>query len=267
MKTTGQGSTASSWKFPEMRRFSSVKGFSLMELMIGVFLSTLLLSGIIQLLAGSVSAYRLQLEQSRLEESASYALDVLNSHISQAGFRPEPWDSQSELAALTGESINGVSLAGDQLGLQRWSRQNCYGNENPVLDDTGQPAYYLLQIRFAVKSDKNLSMTCRYGPDASLLQTQVNNFGLVENVESMQVVYAKDSDGDHVADGWVTAQAWQQEGSVLAVKVALLLFTNRAVAPENGATITLLDETLNVPADGYLRKVRLLTATIQGRLK
>ncbi|MBT8074589.1 MAG: hypothetical protein HKP21_12875, partial [Xanthomonadales bacterium] len=76
-----------------------------------------------------------------------------------------------------------------------------------------------------------------------------------------------DSDGDHVADRWVTAQAWQQEGSVLAVKVALLLFTNRAVAPANGATITLLDETLNVPADGYLRKVRLLTATIQGRLK
>jgi type IV pilus assembly protein PilW len=250
-----------------MRDFNSNHGFSLMELMIGVFLSTLLLSGIIQLLAGSVSAYRLQLEQSRLEESASYALDVLSSHISQAGFQPEPWDGESRLSALTGESLNGASQAGDQLGLQRWSRQNCYGNENPILDGDGLPAHYLLQVRISVKSDKNLAMTCRYGPDASLLQTQINNFGLVENVESIQVVYAEDTDGDNVADGWVTAQAWQQESNVLALKIAMLLFTRQPVAPANGESVTLLDETISVPADGYLRKIRLLTATIQGRLK
>lgn len=267
MKKTSQGSTASSWKFPEMRRPGSIDGFSLVELMIGVFLSSLLLSGIIQLLAGSVSAYRLQLEQSRLEESASYAVDVLNTHISQAGFQPNPWDSEYALAALTGESLDGVSPAGDQLGLQRWSRHNCYGNENPVLDGTGRPAFYLLQVRIAVKSDKNLAMTCRYGPDASLLQTQINNFGLVENVESMQILYAKDADGDSIADGWVTAQAWHEESSVLAVKVAMLLFTNHALAPANGESITLLDETINVPDDGLLRKTRLLTATIRGRLK
>jgi hypothetical protein len=235
--------------------------------MIGVFLSTVLLSGIVQLMAGSAAAYRLQLEQSRLEESARYASDVLTSHVSQAGYRPRPWNSQTQLPALTADAVNGTSLAGDQLGLQRWSRHNCYGNKNPALDEDGQPAYYLLRVRFAVNNTRSLAVTCGYGPDASQLQTQINNFGLVENVESMQVAYANDADGDNIADGWVTAGAWQQENSILAVKVAMLMVTSHAVGATNSEIISLLDESIDVPADGHLRKARSLTATIQGRLR
>ena len=110
-------------------------GFSLMEVMIGVFLSTLLVSGIIQLLGGSVSVYRLQLSQGQLEESARYARDVLTSHISQAGYQPEPWQDQPELPALTDEALDGGLQPGDQLGLQRWSMQNCYGNEKDCTYD------------------------------------------------------------------------------------------------------------------------------------
>ncbi len=53
--------------------FRTHHGFSLMEVMIGVSLSTLLMTGIVQLLSGSVLAYRLQLSQSQLEESGRYA--------------------------------------------------------------------------------------------------------------------------------------------------------------------------------------------------
>ncbi|MDX2418890.1 MAG: prepilin-type N-terminal cleavage/methylation domain-containing protein, partial [Xanthomonadales bacterium] len=107
-----------------MKMIRVQRGFSLMEVMIGVFLSTLLMSGIIQLMGGSVSAYRLQLNQSQVEESFRYARDVLNTHITQAGFQPKPWQNQSGIKALTDESLNGVSSAADQLGLQRWSRYN-----------------------------------------------------------------------------------------------------------------------------------------------
>jgi type II secretory pathway component PulJ len=246
--------------------FRAYRGFSLMEVMIGVFLSTLLTSGIVQLLGGSVSAYRLQLSQGQLEESARYARDVLVSHINQAGFQPEPWLDLPDLPALTGEALDGSLQPGDQLGLQRWSMRNCYGNENPITDSNGQAVFYLLQVRFFVNSSNNLAITCRYGPDASALTTQINNFGLVEDVESMQVLYAQDRDDDQIADSWVTGQAWQQESNIRAIKIALLLSTPQPFRQINSEQVTLLDQTITTPADGHLRKVSVLTSAIRGRL-
>lgn len=243
------------------------KGYSLMEVLIGVFLSSLLISGIVQLLASSVSTYRLQLGLSTMEESSRYARDVLLSHITQAGFVPQPWNPAWQLPALSDETQNGSTDSGDQLGLQRWSSQNCYGNENPVKDDDGQAAFYLLQTRFRINNAKNLAMTCRYGPGATQLTTQINNYGLVEDVESMQILFAEDRDGDRIADRWVTSQAWQQESNIQAIKVALLLSTRQAIEQTVNQPFTLLDETLFPPADGRLRKVSTLTAAIRGRLK
>ncbi len=250
-----------------MFNISATKGFSLMEVLIAVFLSSLLISGIVQLLTTSVSTYRLQLGLSQLEESGRYARDVLINHITQAGYRPQPWEPAFQLPAVTIETLNGGSKPGDQLGLQRWSSQNCYGNDNPVKDGDGQAAFYLLQARFRINASDNLAITCRYGPDASQMTTQINNFGLVEDVESMQVLFAEDRDGDNIADSWVAGQAWLQESNIKAVKVALLLSTRQPFDQTANQPLTLLDETVIPPADGRLRRVNTLTAAIRGRLK
>jgi len=251
----------------EVTRIGTGNGFTLLELLIAVFLSTLLTTGIVKLISGSVSAYRLQISQSGLEESGHYARDVLVSHISQAGYQPKPWNDTPPFAALTTESMNSVSPDGDQLGLQRWSRQNCYGKDNPLTDDENQPAFHLLQSRFRVTSSNNLGMTCRYGPDDSQLVTQINNFGLVEDVESMQVLYAEDRNGDDIPDSWVTGQAWQSESNIRAVKLALLLSTRQPFDRAESSQITLLDETITTPMDGHLRKVASLTTAIRGRVR
>jgi type IV pilus assembly protein PilW len=266
MKAATQTSTDIRWWSPEVKVLDVSRGYTLMEVMIGMFLTTLLISGIVQLLSGSVSTYRLQLNQGQLEESARYARDILVSHISQAGFQPEPWQEGPALAAITSESLDAGQLPGDQLGLQRWSKRNCYGNENSVTDDDGQPEYYLLQARFQVNGNNNLAMTCRFGPDVAGLQTQINNFGLVENVDSMQVLYAEDRDDDRVADTWVTAQAWQQESNIRSVKIALLLSTQQPFKQHASEQITLLDQSISSPADGRLRRVSLITSAIRGRL-
>lgn len=243
------------------------RGFSLLELMIGVCLSTLLLSGIMQLVSGSVSAYRLQLGLGQVQDSGRYARDVLLSHTVQSGFHPQPWLNPLGFPALTGDSVDGGASAADQLGLQRWSRQNCYGNANPVTDGDGRPAFYLLRARFSVNASNNLAIRCQYGPDASSLQTQVNNFGLVEDVESMQVLYAEDRDDDGVADGWVKAGEWLQESNVRAIRLALLLSTQQAFDKAASTDLTLLDQAITTPADGHLRSVWTLTAAIRGRLR
>lgn len=94
----------------------------------------------------------------------------------------------------------------------------------------------------------------------------MNNFGLVEDVESMQVLYAEDRDGDNIADSWVTGQDWLQESNILSIKVALLLSTRQPFRQPASEHITLLDQTITTPADGHLRRVSLLTSAIRGRL-
>jgi len=242
-------------------------GFSLLELMIGVCLSTILLSGVVLLVNASVSAYRLQLALGQLQDSGRYARDVLLSHIRQSGFQPSPWLNPAGFPALTGDSLEGGTTAPDSLGVQRWSRQNCYGNDNSVTDSDGLPAFYLLRTRFSVNATSNLAIRCQYGPDAANLKTQMNNFGLVEDVESMQVLYAEDRDGDEIADTWVKAGAWLQESNVRAVKLALLLSTQQAFDQAAGSDFTLLDQPMTTPADGHLRRVWTVTAAIRGRLR
>lgn len=242
-------------------------GFSLMEVLIAIFLTTVLTGGIVQLMVGSVSAYRLQLGQGGLEESSHYARDILVSHISQAGYQAEPWSGQPWLPAITSESLNNTTSKGDHLGLQRWSRHDCYGNENPVRDAENQPAFYLLRVRFSVSTAKNLAIRCSYGADASQLQTQINNFGLIEDVESMHVLYAEDTDADNVADHWVIAQSWQHESDIRAIKVAFLLSTRQPFETPRNQPLAMLDETITTPADGHLRKIVSLTSAIRGRIR
>ncbi len=265
MGTARPGNTGLRCSLPDMQ-ILRVAGFSLLEVLLSVFLSTLLISGITVLLSASVAAYRLQLTQDQLEESGRYARDVLITHISQAGHRHTPWQDSTEFPAVTNETIEGNVRPGDQLGLQRWSDKNCYGNENPVTDSSGWPRFYLLQVRFWVNASKNLAITCRYGASESELQTQINNFGLVENVESLQVLFAEDTDGDGIGDGWVKAQSWQREKNLQAVKIAMLLTTQKALIRAANDQITLLDENFNAPADGRLRRVTVFTSAIRGRL-
>lgn len=237
-----------------------------MELLIAMFLSGLLITAIIHLVVINVSSFRLQLTQSQLQASSQYAREVLVSHISQAGYQPQPWDSSTKLAAITSDAVDSLATSGDQLGLQRWSRENCYGNDNPSLDASNLPAAWLLKVRLKVTSTNNLAMTCRYGADSSQLTTQMNNFGLIEDVESMQVLYAEDVDNNGIIDSWIRASQWQHESNVRAIKVALLFASRQPFSHQVMRQITLLDETWMTPADGRLRKASVITTAIRGRL-
>jgi type IV pilus assembly protein PilW len=249
-----------------MPTLQHTSGFTLLELLIAVFLSTLLTTAVLQLISASTSAYRLQLNQSQIQESSHFARDVLVSHVGQAGFQAEPWNDLPKLSAVTSDAIENFSSNGDQIGLQRWSRQNCYGNDNTVLDGNALPAFWLMQVVFQVTATHNLAMTCRYGADLLQLTTQINNFGLVEDVESMQVLYAEDSDDDGIPDNWVHAQQWQSEQQLRAVKIALLLASKQPLTQPTTQQFTLLDETIDVAGDGKLRRISSITTSIRGRL-
>ena len=110
-------------------------------------------------------------------------------------------------------------------------------------------------------------MTCRYGPGAGQLTTQVNNLGLVENAEAFQVLYAEDSDADGSADRWVRAGQWLSEPGVMAVRLGLLLTTQDPVKEPPVGKFQVLDSVISPAANGRLRRVFDSAAAFKARVR
>lgn len=100
---------------------------------------------------------------------------------------------------------------------------------------------------------------------------------LVEGIENMQILYGfdRETDVDRPPTGFIGRQAvalsgaastperWRRAG---AVQVALLGVSDRATAPEAGASPVLLGTTVTVPADGRMRAVYQSTIAVRNRL-
>ena len=239
------------------------RGFTLIELMIALGIASFLITAVTQLVVATGTSYRLQQNLGALQENARFALNTMQREIEAAGYRQQPWDSSNDRAI---DSVASVSKFADSISVRRWSNRNCFDNPNPDLDTSGRPKFYLRETTFTLSSSKNLAQNCRYGPDPSLLTTQINNLGLVENAEALQALYAEDSDSDGNADRWVTAGQWQDESNVKAVRLAILLSTPDSVSSIDKSSIQVLDTSITPPGDGRIRRVFESTFTIKGRL-
>lgn len=245
-------------------RCSEAGGFTLLELMIVLLLVSLVSLGVLQVTQAATGSFRLQHNLSALQENARFALQTIRAEASQAGFRHRPWQAETLIAAVEGSTDN-VSSRGDLLVLQRWSDRNCYDNGNPVSDTNGRPQFYLRISSFAISASGQLSLDCRYGPGPDSLVRQVNRLGLVENVTSMQLLFAEDSDADGSADRWVRAGNWSDESSVLGVQLGLLLASPERVNPPSSGFAEVLDENIELQPDGRLRKTFEISVSIEGR--
>jgi len=241
------------------------KGFSLIELLIALAMGATLTTAVMQLVIATASSYRLQQNLGAMQENARYAFNTMRREIEAAGYTHTPWVPATVISAIGNNSADAVSTSGDRLILHRWSDRNCFGNPNVLLDAGGKPLLFLREVSFSRNSGGNLALSCRYGPDAGHFITQVNRLGLVQDVEAFQVMYAEDSDADGNADRWVHAGEWLDESGLMAVRLALLLATPEPMEPPEAGTEQVLDELINTPADGRLRKVFSSAFVIQGR--
>jgi len=240
-------------------------GFSLVELLIAAALTALLTLGLVQIVAAGSAAAGLQRNSAQLDDQARFAVDVLGRAIREAGFRPEPWNATWDLEALGEETADGVAYASDRLSVRTWSDRNCFDNRNPDRDSEGEPLFYLRESVFDLTGTRSLARLCRYGPSLAELTTQVPRQGWVPNVESFQLLFGEDIDGDDGMDHWVGAGQWQNSGRVLGIRVGLLLATAEAVVEPEAVLHELLDATHESPADGRLRRVVDLAVAIRGR--
>lgn len=234
-----------------------------MAMAIGAFMVT----GMLTVVQASASSFRLQQGLGQVQENARFAAMTMAAAIRSAGFQPQPWAGAGPTPAIAAGTADSLSARGDRLVLRRWSDRNCQDQPNPVKDSDGRAVFYLLEIQFQVSASNNLAVTCRYGPGPGQLTTQVNNLGLVEQVEMLQLQFAEDSDGDGAANRWVRAGQWQDESGIMGVRLGLLLASPMPLDARQHHDYQVLDQWVTAPADGRLRRVMLATVPIHGRSK
>jgi type IV pilus assembly protein PilW len=238
---------------------------TLVELLVAVLLSAVLMLGLIQLVTATTESTRLQDNQALLQERARFAGRLLRNAISEAGYRPQPWNDDWTIEAVTDGTRNAISARSDRLVVRSWSALNCFDNRNPDVDSDDRPLYYLRETSFERSSAGYLTRECRYGPVADQLTTQVRRQGLVAGVESFQLLFGEDSDVDGNIDQWVNAGEWGNESSLLGVRIGLAISSDDPVAERRSQYLRVLDARLATRADGRLRRVFEYIAAIRGR--
>jgi len=241
-------------------------GFSLLELLLAAALATVLILGLVQMVAAASAAGGLQRNQAQIQDHARLAIGVLSRAIREAGYNPEPWSDAYPPVGLADDSMDGASVSGDRLALRTWSDLNCFGNRNPDVDSAGNPRFYLRESVFDLTGDHGLARLCRYGPGPGGMTTQVPRQGLLTGVESFQVLYGEDGDGDDNIERWVAAGQWSDARRVLGVRIGLLLASEDAVVEPAEASTEVLDVIATTPPDGRLRQVFEFAASLRGRL-
>jgi len=237
-------------------------GVSLVELMIGLALGLGIALAATALLVQILAAYRMQEALARVEDSGRHALDIVSRELRRAGQRDFDQDSgawvrwPAQLPALEGRDSAGLSAGG---GLEAANRQAHHGSDvldirffgskdgtvqncagfavaaHPAKDSgagaDGVPGRSVFFVARSAGGEPELR--CRY-----LGQSGWATDALVSGVESFQVAYGVDIDGDGMPDDFAAAgrmdklpvgahgSAWNR---VVAVRFALLVRSAEAV--------------------------------------
>jgi len=197
-------------------------GVSLVEMMVALSLGLLLTVTVSTILSGSLQTFRLQGENARIQESSRFLMDTLGRQITQAGYGEISSDytvtklgfagtpisgEHGVVATRTGERKNGS----DYLAVSFDAHVDCQGNV--AVGGTVRNEFYL---------NANEELVCASGGGASEV--------LADGVETFQVLYGVDTDGDYSVDRYAAQPGdW---GQVLTVSIcAVVRAFSRGTSP------------------------------------
>ncbi len=209
-------------------------GFSLVELMVAMTIGLALTLVIAQLFLGSRQTYATQDDLARIQEGARFAVDLMAKELRMAGFKQNASTGVFDVAnpAITGANDTGTNLS-DEVQVRY------YGSSNTAVTAADNSVFNCLGN--AVGRDERVNDTFLIAPDATnltlsgestptLFCRSVDTLGnstdnaLVPGVESMQILYGVDTDGDKTANAYLRAgDASLNWNNVVAVRISMLL--------------------------------------------
>lgn len=249
-------------------RMARALGFSLVELLIGMVVGLLLLLGIVQIFVGNKASFEAQESQAALQENARVSSFLLDLTIGHAGFRPNAFEDESE--ALSGDGITGVEGNPDEVTVRFLSDGNlidCFGATLANGDESINRFFLGPADADGLRDLRCTRTQIPSGGGANVTSTAA----IIENVETMEILYGVDTDGDISVDRYMNATDAAAQGfdSVLSVRLAIVLVTDDNTRLAGGTqTLSVLgtDQTFGAADDRRQREVIEHVIALRNRL-
>ena len=245
------------------------RGFSLVELMVAVVISSLVLIAVIQVFLSNRESFRLQTNLGRVQENSRFSMGHLGRVIRLGGYwgvDKDDW-ARGVMTATNPPANPATPVSG--------TNNDTNGSDTITAVFRGVPDGFTTDCQGIVRNNaaQNISnrfrrtanneLECGVAVDAGAFTFQP----LVDGVEAMHILYGLDTDADGSANQYVPVAGVGNFDNVVSVRIGLLLRTDddELAAQTDTANYTILDQTFAAPGDRRLR--RLLVRTIKLRNK
>jgi len=255
-----------------VRRITA-RGFTLIELMVGLTLGMLLSLVVAQLFSNSREASRATEDGARVQESARFATEVLGRTVRIAGYKNNPAGLSSDVfpaGALALEGTDGAGTASDTLIVRFQGGGAVSGTaDSTILDCLGNPVapdytatYNKAYNKFSISNgaDGRNALYCSNDPAVN------PGTELVPGVEAMQVIYGEDTGTlDGTADRFVPIGSVTTLDNVVAVRLYLLLSGSEKVRLDTAAANYPVGGVTYTYSDQKIRRVVTTTVVLRNR--
>ena len=263
------------------RNYIGSKGFTLVELMIALLLGVVVILVVSQIYLSGKQSYRTQTGFGGMQENGRFALFFLQRDIRMAGFPRVlgPGNAQPDLTVgFMDETLDGGLNGNDAIEIAYKSfgepppgagpneqfdasLDDCLGNETNIAEDTN--GAQTVENFYSVVDGE---LRCR-GSGNNAAQP------IISGVESMQILYGEDTDGDTFANVYRRFDQVGNRDNIVAVRIGLLLNSQEPVYASPDVTPhAVLDAPPFIAADNPATSVderlfarRVFTTTIQVR--
>lgn len=262
-------------------------GFTLIEMMAALLISSVLLLAMYQNFIVTQRTYQLVEGNSLMQENARFSSDILARTVRSTGYRQSPGTGMATVFPVVnpavavqanmlaaGQVVAGFDNAAGILNVKGGTdtitvRYQAGVGDTDCLGNPATPGNIVINYFYVFNNGNpnnisNDSLMCgaqEIGPGGGAAAPQP----LVSGVEDFQVLYGIDTDTDLVVDTYLNASAMTPAdwGKVVTVRISALYTTVNRVPTATRQVFTLLDKPQLVFNDGLRRQ--LFNATIRVR--
>jgi prepilin-type N-terminal cleavage/methylation domain-containing protein len=181
--------------------YSKSRGFTIIELMITLVITSLLMIGAISLFTTAHNTGRVRTALSDLSVGGRFGLDQITRDIRMAGYRDSLWTEGPLLNSIVGVNAN-AATGGDVITLMYEGTRDC--------NFAVAPAGVVTNIYRVTASN----LTC-------------NGAQIASGIQELQLYFGEDTTSDGVANRWLSPGAvGLNMARVVAVRMHLLVSTN-----------------------------------------
>ena len=280
-------------------------GFTIIELLVGMFLSTFIVGIALTYFVSSSQTFRVQTTESLIQENARFALDIITQNLRLEGLNPSNdvglgqrivtsfstplcEDMETTAAALgttncTIDNLGGNATASDRIAIAYLQTGDPARSAGQIIELCNGATIVLLPgvtraflHVFWVASDANgiRSLYCR-AFDLDRNTGVGNSVPLVNGIESLQFTYGVDVDNDQVVDRYEPfSDAVANLQGIKNVRVAMLVSSGQSVVEDLNVEDTVENRRYNLAGtdivypgnDRQLRKIFTTTVLLPNRL-